>query len=392
MLTSRRVSLLSKTLVAICLFGGMGCELDSALKHRCQRDSDCLSGRVCTRNVCEPQSSAARPNYVFVTSQKYPPRFQPIELADEKCNAAATDAGLPGEYRAWLSTAGTYAFERLSGARSWVRPDGAPFADTVDDIVAGHILMPPMVDEFGHQLTAGSMTADAVATGTNPFGLVDPGNNCHDFANDEAGNLTAGYPIATKELWTDATPVPCGIPMRLYCFGVDQNAPLPRPKEPGKGAFVSALSFQPDHGIGAADALCADEAAAAGLQGQFLALLATTTASAASRFDADPAAAVWTRVDGVALNAPGLDLFGGGLLRAPLNVSSSGEYIGYSADRLVVTGAANPRAVPDVSENCANWTTSDITAEGGAAVRIDRWFFDMNALCSAFARVYCLEH
>jgi hypothetical protein len=340
------------------------------------------------RNVCQA-SSGAHLNYAFVTSQKYAPRFQPLEAADQDCNAAAAEAGLPGEYRAWLSTAASYARERLSGGRGWMRPDGAPFADTIDDIAAGRILTPLLLDEFGQEVIPAT-AGDAVATGTNPFGLLDPGSNCHDFANDQAGNLTAGYTIATRDLWTAATSVPCGIPMRLYCFGVDQNVPLTRPADLGKIAFVSAPDFLPDQGLAAADAVCGQEAEAAGLQGEFLALLAMTAASAASRFADSPPGAVWRRVDGVTLNAPGVDLFGDDLLRAPLNVSSRGEYLGYDTLGIVLTGASSPRAVPDVSQNCENWTTIEVQAHAGVAVRVEDWFFGVDGSCNVGSRIYCL--
>src|SRR5206468_3194505 len=83
--------------------------------------------------VCHP-AGEPHPNYAFVTSQRVPTRFQPLEVADSRCNDAAAAAGLPGEYRAWLSTAAHYARDRLAGARGWIRTDGAPFADTVDDL------------------------------------------------------------------------------------------------------------------------------------------------------------------------------------------------------------------------------------------------------------------
>jgi hypothetical protein len=42
-----------------------------------------------------------------------------------------------------------------------------------------------LLDEFGQEVIPAT-AGDAVATGTNPFGLLDPGSNCHDFANDQA--------------------------------------------------------------------------------------------------------------------------------------------------------------------------------------------------------------
>src|SRR5436190_591044 len=69
------------------------------------------------------------PNYMFVTSGTHQPPFGTLAAADNACNAAATAAGLPGTYRAWLSTSSVDAIDRIAGARGWIRPDGVPFAD-----------------------------------------------------------------------------------------------------------------------------------------------------------------------------------------------------------------------------------------------------------------------
>jgi len=72
-------------------------------------------------------------NFVFATSTSYPADFGGLAGADAICNQHAGDAGLPGTYVAWLSTTTVDARDRLAGARGFVRPDGLPFADTVDD-------------------------------------------------------------------------------------------------------------------------------------------------------------------------------------------------------------------------------------------------------------------
>jgi hypothetical protein len=380
-----------KALIAIWMVVGVGCKLDTSLKHRCETAADCLAGRVCVRSVCEASSGdGPHPNYMFVTSRKYPTRFQPLEVADGRCNEAAEDAGLPGNYRAWLSTSAVYARDRLAGARGWVRTDGQPFADTVDDIAGGRILTPPLLDEKGHEVvSSASDMPEAVPTGTNAFGLVDPGLNCREWANDEMSATTIGYTVGTTALWTAALNMNCGPPMRLYCFGVDQAFALAPGVPSGRRAFLSEKSFMPASGIAGADAVCAAEAGGAGLAGTFLALLATTDASAASRFD-DAPGANWLRMDGVAIGAAGVGPFSGALLNAPLNLTLAGEYI---ANEAVVTGAERPRD-PSINSNasCANWVDGLANANIGSPSRVDRWFFDGGVSCSYPGRVYCFEH
>jgi hypothetical protein len=382
-----------KTLLAITLFGcALGCKLDASLKHRCVDDSDCLTGRVCQKSVCVDPAEAGspRPNYMFVTSELGPTRFQPLTVADDRCNAAAQAAGLPGDFRAWLSTAAIYARDRIAGARGWIRPDGAPFADTVDDITSGAIFNPPLIDENGHEVRGGE--SDPIATGTNPFGYNDPGANCHEWANDEAGSVTAGITEATTDGWTSLVSGTCGTPMRIYCFGVDQSFPVaPAPVSGGKLAFVTDEAFPCVGGVVAANTMCDTEAAGAGLAGTFRALLATDGAPAASRFP--DGVAPWVRPDGVVLNATGTSLFDSVTLRAPFNVTATGHYLG--ANQGAYSGAMTPRSDPagTLSNTCNDWQDIVGGGEYGWVARSDATWWDVgNTACQwNMGHLYCLE-
>ena len=360
------------------------CTLDLSLKHRCETASDCEPGRACVRHVCQAAATGQRPNIMFVTSRRYPPRFQPLEDADAKCNDAADAAGLPGDYRAWLSTAAIYARDRLAGARGWVRTDGAPFADTVDDLVAGRIFNPPMFDEFGHEVRSGD--TDVVATGTDPTGYNSPGNTCNEWANDQAGNVLYGTTDGTTGVWTSFFISSCGTPMRLYCFGVDQVFAVTPAETAGKIAFVSDALFTPVGGREAADAACAREADAAGIERTFWALLPTDEEWAAARF---PDAGVpWVRLDRIPISATGSDLFEG-RLRAPLNVTSRGRYLGIMD--FAFGGASTPLDFP-MSSDCANWNDPTANSFTGSPNFVTAfWFYNFQMACGP-SHLYCLEH
>src|SRR5689334_8488860 len=61
-------------------------------------------------------------NYMFLTSFSFPSRaFGGVAAGDAKCAELAAAAGLPGTYRAFLSTAAESAKTRLAGARGWIR-------------------------------------------------------------------------------------------------------------------------------------------------------------------------------------------------------------------------------------------------------------------------------
>jgi hypothetical protein len=381
------------------------CATDTTLKHRCVSDQDCASERVCAEGTCqrrpEPESgagtgrdAATRPNYMFVTSSRFDLRLQSLDHADAYCDGAAADAGLTGEYRAWLSTYDVQARDRLVGARGWIRVDGAPFADTVDDLVAGRIFNPPSVDERGRMLAIDDV--DLIPTGTR-FGYSTAGANCYNWTLAEPEGALAGSPHGTASFWTASSERDCS-PSRLYCFGVDREQPV-RPADvpvPGsRRAFVTDGLFRPGGGLVAADALCAAEAAEAGLPGSFLALLPTTSASAASRFD-EAAGATWFRIDGAPLHVPGSDLFSGAPLITPLNVTSKGRYVGASRlegfTHLVFTGGETPRTPATI---CKDWTDVEglLEATSGSTSHVANWWVQPRSygLCSIDQRIYCLE-
>lgn len=419
------------------------CLVDRSLKNRCQDQSDCAAGRRCVGGVCQagsitppdaivespigdggPPSSdrmqevsdaprepvaiveggttidvgggadsvpAGTPNTVFVTSRSYPPNFGSLEAADRYCNLAALAGGLTGVFRAWLSTSAMDARDRLQGARGWVRPDGLPFADTVDDIVRGRTFYPPSIDELGHRVVMNPLITDNVATGTTEFGVLSPESNCHDWEYGFGGAaVQAGYPDSSAGMWTAGTMGPCDQAARLYCFGVDRVAAVaPAPAPAGSRlAFVSTGRFAPSQGVSAADALCNAEAAGAGLAGTFSALLATTTAPASARF---PSAATWMRPDGVSLNAVGSDMFQAGP-SATINVTARGSY---GAITGVLTGAEAATALAQSSQNCVDWTDSSTLAYGSAGVStsVSGWFSNSGIdACNYPLPIYCLQN
>jgi hypothetical protein len=395
----------------VCVFGlaavtGTGCGQPPA--HPCRGDFDCALGWLCLDAFCEPASShdagaddgdvrdaAVAPeipdrsstwNYVFVTSEPIGLPFDSLAIADGICDVAAATAGLPGSYRAWLSTTQINAMDRLQGARGWILTDGRPFADTVDDIVNGRIFNPPAADEYGLRHDEATM----VFTGTIPVGTLNWDRNCSDWSTRE-GDGGAGYRDGTTSVWTEADFYPCQWLAPIYCFGIDKAAPLnPTPAE-GNRAWLSTGPFRANTGVAGADAICAGEAAAAGLTGNFKALIATSTSSAADRFTS-PIGTVWVRPDGIPLNPPGVDLFTMGAPVTPLNVTLRGQRV--EVFTLVYVGSPRPRDLAALETNCNDWSTSGTMNEAfyGDPSRTTTFFYGDTSSCNAIdARVYCLE-
>ena len=313
-------------------------------------------------------------NIAFVTSTSISLVPGGVAAADAECMARAQAAGLPGNYAALLSTSTLPGSLRLALARGWVRVDGRPFADTAADIDVSRIYHPLSIDETGS-----SVSLKAVATGSRFSGNFE---HCSDYTA-AGGLVTIGDSLSGALNFQTDNLRQCTFTYPIYCFGVGRNVALAPTPRGARVAFVSYL-WTPGAGIADADALCQNEATAAGLPGTFLAWLATDTASAMSRFSPEP---VWTRVDGVPL-ATSAAAFAAGDLLTSLSVRADGS----SLERVVWTGAANPTSVGTMT--CSNWTSNNMNT---MALTGSSWhstalsFTDGMFGCANGFSVYCLQ-
>lgn len=293
-------------------------------------------------------------NYVFTTSTYHAPVGLTLDAADAQCAARAAAAGLPGTYAAWLSTTTADAASRLGTARGWVRTDGLPFADSVAALTGSNeVRYPPLLDELGVPVSR-----TEVLTGTSASGGLRSGDNCDDWSNP-AAVLLIGEAGEGPGGWTAAAVAACsaGPQYHLYCFGTDSTRPLDVPAAQGRIAFLSG-AHAIGGGIAALDAACAADALAAGLPGTFEAFVATSTASAASRFDLG--GAPWVRPDGVSVVAAAAHLTDRRLL-APIAVRADGTY---APQWSAWTGATSPLAIGTAETTCSDWTDGSAAGTG----------------------------
>ncbi len=324
-------------------------------------------------------------NRVFVTSTTHPvAALGSAEAADGICQETADAVRLDGTYVALLSSSTSNAYDRLGGARGWVRMDDLPVADTVADLRAGRIYHPVLLDEAG--LDAG---APAVATGIRYDGTTQPTDACTDWTAT-AGFFIRGAINATAPDFATTTGAPCTAAAPFYCFGVDHTTPLVVTPAIGlRQAFV-ATPWVPAGGLAGADARCASDASAAGLTGTFVALLATTSASAASRLDL--AGASWARVDGVALAPLPTDVMAGDLV-APLNLLADGT-LPSTTGAFVWSGADTPDLVGAIGDTCTDWTGPAGSGVLGRPSRTSASWFSTGGNttnCSQAVNFYCFE-
>jgi hypothetical protein len=304
--------------------------------------------------------------------------------ADAICTTQANEAGLPGNYVAWISTSTSNAIDRLAGARGWVRADGVPFVDQLSDLTASHLMSPLVIDRYGVMIDIVAGAAQ-IATGTSTAGTPSNGT-CTDLSAPGA-MISSGTATTTSTRWTGfINTLPCNTGQRIYCFGTSSATALTVQTVPSRRAFMST-GWVPGGGITDADMHCQMDATTASLANpsSFRALLATSTASAASRFvDGLP----WARVDGVLVANTASDLFNYDWT-VTLSVDASGTYLTNPSNSAWV--GANSPLVTNSTNTCNNWMASNNGTYGTCPDWDQIKPYMANCPCGGALRLYCLE-
>jgi hypothetical protein len=153
--------------------------------------------------------------------------------------------------------------------------------------------------------------------------------------------------------------------------------------------WYTATAWTPGGGLSSADTFCSTNRPA-GLAGTVVALLATTTASAASRLNAT---ANYYRPDGQFLGT-GADLQAGGTLWNGIWQNNLGAYQA-GVGGFEYTGATAFGNVGTAATTCGNWVDTAGTAAGGRSntVGTDWWYsYSMFGCNSAGARsLFCVQ-
>ena len=156
---------------------------------------------------------AALERRMFVTSTAQSGALGGIEGADALCAQQATEAGLEGEFRAWLSTTSSSVAERLMPEEDarYVLVDGTLLATSWEDLLDGSIAARINLDASG-QTRSGDVWTGTLATGAS-YEVDD----CEGFTSTMGTGL-CGTTASSGSLWTEnATPF-CLSQLRLYCI------------------------------------------------------------------------------------------------------------------------------------------------------------------------------
>jgi uncharacterized repeat protein (TIGR02543 family) len=343
---------------------------------------------TCTVTMTQARSvtatfTAIPPNFAFVTSTTQSSNLGGLAGADSLCQARAAAAGLPGTYRAFLSSSTVNAIDRFGSARGWVRTDGKPFLDQIADITTSRVLYPVRLDEAGNDVGSSN-----VVTGSNNIGTLSVFGSCNDWTSASFSTTTAcGYSDTNSYQVAFGCSRFCGDTERLLCMGIDHQAVVTVPPVNARRAFTTDGTWTPGGGLASADALCQSEASSAGLSGMYLALLPTSTASAISRFPTGSSTLPWARRDNVLLagTAAALALSTTTYLDATPNNNADGTQF-WAAVGIWGGGVSTLSDVATAADTCMDWTSGSSTVQGrGGQVA----FTSINLLMSGFSSTAC---
>jgi hypothetical protein len=342
---------------------------------------------------------------------------------DAICASLAQNAGLSGEYRAWLSDEQNDAYCRVAGGsgkkgsntcnlnpeetKAYISTGGKAVAESLDQLVEkGQMFHTIQFDERGRD----RINQDLYAwTGTNKKGEFLPEyGNCVGWTSTDP-NIEGGFGSGdtVSHQWTDSFRVSCGgtSSAGLYCFQVSPaDNVLPTYKvRSAKKVFLSSvkgtgdLSTWPEangqSGALAGDAICQTLASNAGYANanKYVAWLSGTSVSAIDRLVGE---GPWARPDGVLVAKNRADLISGSLLTG-IAQTEGGEYTG----RLVWTGTQTSGSCPGCASalSCENWSSasSSIKAKHGLSSSTYHAWSDVeegwDTLCDNEGHLYCFE-
>jgi len=194
---------------------------------------DCDDGNLVGADGCGPNCLVER--LLFVTSEVFlgdlsstnpnympPDAPNPLALADAHCAQFAIAAGLPGTYKAWLSTTDESATARLGltmFAGEFVRTDGQTLAIGWDGLTSGMLANDVYINEYGDPILDFTETW----TGTKADGTSSD-SNCSGWEsamNSAQGDV--GAATSSDSTWTKASTQSCNGERRFYCIQVTKG-------------------------------------------------------------------------------------------------------------------------------------------------------------------------
>ena len=158
---------------------------------------------------------------VFVTKAGFNGNLGGLTGADQKCQSAATAAGLGGTYAAWMSSSTTNALTRIGDVGPWYLVDGATKVfDSKAAIASGPLVAIDMYEDK-------TRVATTIETwvGTDNTGVVYKDNDgapvtCADWTDgsDTSSGSMGHVQASLASDWTGGGTGRCDQAASLYCF------------------------------------------------------------------------------------------------------------------------------------------------------------------------------
>jgi hypothetical protein len=153
---------------------------------------------------------------IFITNNVFSGDLGGLSGADASCTLAASDAGLSGDWIAWLSTSQIAARDRFFGGLGPIRLlDGRLVAASLDELLTRGPRTPINVSEAGVPLNFDATIWTGTTADGDWSGVDCDGWSTVNFAQGSVGLLRTAYENAGD--WTNAVSVTCLAPFRLYC-------------------------------------------------------------------------------------------------------------------------------------------------------------------------------
>lgn len=185
----------------------------------------CDDGNLKGDDSCSPACTLDR-LLVFVSSVRYTGALGGLAGADAKCQALATTAGLPGEFKAWLSDGVETPMTRFKHGLPYVRVDKQLVAEDLAGLSSMSMLGSPIaMTEHGVVITEASDcddVQDKVWTNVDSEGAPGGSFDCAGWTRTDGlapmdGGIGAAHAIDAG--WSDGPcEVTCAARLGLYCF------------------------------------------------------------------------------------------------------------------------------------------------------------------------------
>jgi len=190
-----------------CDFGDLGGDTCEAFGFG---GGELACGAGCVYDTTDCETATLR---VFLTSTTHAGNFGGAADGDDICRNRAAAAGLGGDWKVWLSTAGEHARDRISDAEYRLVDGTTVIATSLADLTDGGIQNRINMTEFGTRISSG----ENVWTGTLADGTGSV-LRCANWSNAGSEGM-AGFVLSSGGDWTNAIDImPCNVQLHLYCF------------------------------------------------------------------------------------------------------------------------------------------------------------------------------